>query len=301
MMVPPFLKPGDKVGLVSTSNYTVPGYIEAMVRILTEWQLKPVLGRTIGPRHGSMAGPDALRRQDLQQMLDQDEVKAVFQTMGGYGISRVVDQLDFSKFKDHPKWLVGYSDTTFLHSLVQSRLGTATLHGTMAADLETGYDQESWESLRKALFGEKLAYRVPPHPLNRTGAAEAPLVGGTLSVLCIAKGTLSEANTNGKILFLEEVGEKPFRLDSYLISLKQAGKFDQVKGLLVGELVDMQEDDPPFGKTPEEILLDAVREYDFPVCFGFPAGHGKVNKTLVLGALVRLVATAKGGSITFVR
>jgi len=299
MTQPPFLKPGDKVGLISTSNYTEQQYIDEAVRILQEWKLEPVLGATIGPREGSFAGPDELRRADLQQMLDDKEIKAVLETMGGYGIIRVIDQVNFNSFKYNPKWLVGYSDTTFLHSHVQGMLSTSSIHGTMAADLESGYEAASWESLRKALFGEKLRYTVRAHPLNREGRSDATLVGGTVSVLCNAKGTISEVNTNGKILFLEEVGEHRFRLDSYLTSMKKAGKFDYVKGLLVGDLVDIQEDEPPFGKTPEEIVLDAVKEYDFPVCFGFPAGHGAVNKALIFGAPVHLHVSAKSSTISF--
>jgi len=299
MILPPFLKAGDKVGVLSTSNFTEKECIDKLVSILKEWHLVPVLGKSIGPRKGSFAGSDRLRTGDLQQMLDDESIKAVLETMGGYGIARVIDRIDFNKFKSHPKWLVGYSDTTFLHSHVQAMLSTATIHGTMAADLATGYKSASWESLRKALFGEPLSYHVKPHPLNRLGNGEAMLVGGTISILCNAKGTKSEVNTNGKILFMEEVGEKCFRLDSYLTSLKSAGKFDYVRGLLVGQLTDIQEDDPPFGKTPEEIVLDAVKEYDFPVCFGFPAGHGGVNKAMVFGAPVHMAVTATGTTVRF--
>ena len=299
MTLPPFLKAGDKVGILSTSNFTEQKYIDKLVEILKEWQLVPVIGKTIGPREGSFAGPDELRQTDLQDMLDDDEIRAVLETMGGYGILRVIERIDFDKFKYTPKWLVGYSDTTFLHSHVQGMLSTASIHATMAADLEGGYHAESWETLRQALFGEKLEYEVKPHPLNRKGRAEATLVGGTISILCNAKGTMTEVNTNGKILFLEEVDEQHFRLDSYLTSLKHAGKFEYVKGLVVGSLVDIKEDEPPFGKTPEEIILDAVKDYDFPVCFGFPAGHGEVNKALILGAPIALNVSGKGTTITF--
>ncbi|WP_207434853.1 S66 peptidase family protein [Sabulibacter ruber] len=299
MIIPPFLQAGDKVGVLSTSNFTEQEYIDKLVEILKEWKLEPVLGQTVGPRSGSFAGPDELRQKDLQHMLDNPELKAVLQTMGGYGILRIIDKVNFNQFKYQPKWLVGYSDTTFLHSHVQGMLGTASIHATMAADLEAGYQASSWESLRKALFGEELKYTVKPHPLNRLGSSEGTLVGGTTSVLCNAKGTISEVNTNGKILFLEEVGEHKFRLDSYLTSMKKAQKFEYVKGLVVGHLIDIEEDEPPFGKTPEEIVLDAVKEYDFPVCFGFPAGHGKINKALILGAFVQLNVTEEGSTLAF--
>ncbi|MGV3503197.1 MAG: S66 peptidase family protein [Adhaeribacter sp.] len=299
MIQPPFLKAGDKVGVISTSNFTEQKYIAQLLEILREWKLQPVLGKTIGPRDGSFAGSDKLRQSDLQHMLDDDQIKAVLETMGGYGIIRVIEQVNFNKFKFAPKWLVGYSDTTFLHSHVQGMLNTASIHATMAADLESGYHAQSWESLRKALFGEKLHYTVKPHALNRAGTAEAILVGGTISLLCNAKGTMSEVNTHGKILFLEETGEKQFRLDSYLYSLKQAGKFKYVRGLLVGHLTEIQQDDPPLGKTPEQIVLDVVKGYEFPVCFGFPAGHGNVNKALIFGAPVQMRVTGKETSLTF--
>ena len=299
MILPPFLKPGDSVALVSTSNFTEPQYIAETVKILESWQLKPVLGKSIGPRHGSFAGSDALRQKDLQQMLDDDKIKAIFETMGGYGIIRLIDKVNFNKFKYRPKWVVGYSDTTFLHSHLQGMLSTGSIHATMAADLEDGYQVSSWESLRKALFGEKLTYQVKPHPLNREGVSEGRLVGGTISILCNAKGTMSEVNTNGQILFLEETGEHQYRLDSYLVSLKNAGKFDYVKGVLVGHLTDMKTDDPDFGKTPEEIVLDALQDYDFPVCFGFPAGHGGVNKALVFGAPIKMEVSKTGSVVQF--
>lgn len=298
-MLPPYLKAGDKVGVLSTSNFTEKKYVDAFLEILESWQLQPVLGKSIGPRYGSFAGSDRLRRNDLQQMLDNDAIKAVFETMGGYGIVRIIDQIDFNKFKYQPKWVVGYSDTTFLHSHVQGMLSTATIHGTMAADLENGYHPSSWESLRKALFGENLEYQVKAHPLNRPGRASASLVGGNISILCNAKGTKTEANTNGNILFLEETGEHKFRLDSYLTSLKCAGKFDYLKGLVVGSLTDIKEDNPPFGKTEEEIILEAVKEYDFPVCFGFPAGHGETNKALVFGSNLHLHVSEKGSTLKF--
>jgi muramoyltetrapeptide carboxypeptidase len=299
MMLPPYLKAGDKVALLSTSNVTEEQYIVRLEKILKEWDVVPVRGKTIGAKYGSFAGSDELRLQDLQVMLDNDEIKAVMETMGGYGISRIIDRVDFNKFKYQPKWLVGYSDTTFLHSYLQGMLGVASLHATMAADLEEEYYPESWESLRKALFGERIIYQSDAHALNRNGSSEAVLAGGNISILCNAKGTFTEVNTNGKILFLEEVGEKYYRLDSFLTSLKQAGKFEYIKGLVVGKLTDIREDDPPFGKTPEEIVLDAVKDYDFPVCYGFPAGHGGVNVALTLGAPVQLRVSNRGASLEF--
>ena len=299
MIRPPYLREGDKVGLVSTSNYTEQKYIDQIVKILQDWKLEPVLGKTIGPREGSFAGSDDLRRVDLQEMLDNDDIKAVLETMGGYGISRIIDQVNFNKFKYKPKWIVGYSDTTFLHCHVQGMLGIASLQATMAADLEEGYIKTSWESLRKALFGEKMEYRTKAHELNREGSAMGVLIGGTVSILCNAKGTFSDVNTNGKILFIEEVGEKHYRLDSYLTSLKNAGKFEYVKGLVVGKLTDILEDNPPFGKSPEEIIYSAVEGYDFPVCFRFPAGHGGENLALAFGSPVQLEVTDKGASLIF--
>ncbi len=299
MICPPYLKSGDHVGIISTSNFTEQVYIDKLVSILVGWGLKPVLGKTVGPRKGSFAGSDKLRLKDLQEMIDNDQIKAVLETMGGYGIVRIIDQVDFNKFKYAPKWIAGYSDTTFLHSHLQGMLNIATLQATMAADLKEDYYERSWESLRKALFGEKLEYKIKHHPLNRSGSTEATLVGGTLSILCNAKGTISDVNTNGKILFLEEVGEHYFRMDSYLTSLKKANKFEYVKGLIIGQLTDMQEDDPPFGRTPEEIIRDCVEEFDFPICFGFPAGHGGENMALIFGGRVNFKVNASGATVDF--
>ena len=298
-MLPPYLKAGDKVGVISTSNFTQQKYIDQFEQILRDWNLEPVLGKSIGPRYGSFAGSDRLRRSDLQDMLDNDEIKAVFETMGGYGINRIIDGINFNQFKYQPKWLVGYSDTTFLHSHVQGMLSIATIHGTMAADLENGYHPTSWDSLRKALFGEKLEYQIKPHPLNRFGKSKGMMVGGNISILCNAKGTKTEANTNGRILFLEETSEHKFRLDSYLTSLKAAGKFDYLKGVVVGTLSEIKEDEPKFGKTEEEIVREALEEFDFPICFGFPAGHGNVNKALVFGSFLEFEVSEKGASLKF--
>ncbi|WP_026461574.1 S66 peptidase family protein [Adhaeribacter aquaticus] len=299
MIKPSYLQAGDKIGVISTSNFTEESYINQLLDILKSWQLEPVLGKTIGPRAGSFAGPDELRKNDLQEMLDNDAIKAILQTTGGYGIFRIIDQVSFRNYKYKPKWIVGYSDTTFLHSHLQGSLGTASIQATMAADLEAGYEEASWESLRKALFGEELSYTIKTHPLNRAGVAEGILVGGTASILCNAKGTFSEVNTNGNILFLEEVGEKHFRLDSYIMSLKKAGKFKYLKGLIIGHLTDILEDEPPFGMTPEEIIHNAVKELDFPVCFGFPAGHSSPNLALKFGIPVRLQVTTSGSTIRF--
>ncbi|WP_192820401.1 LD-carboxypeptidase [Rufibacter sp. LB8] len=299
MIQPPFLQPGDSVAVVSTSNFTEQAYIDQLVEILKSWGLKPVLGKSIGARQGSFAGSDRLRQQDLQEMLDRPDIKAIFETMGGYGIIRIVEDLDFNAFKKQPKWVIGYSDTTFLHSHLQGMLNVASLQATMAADLEVGYQKMSWETLRKALFGEKLAYSVAAHPLNRLGEAKGTLTGGTLSILCNAKGTLTDTDTNGKILFLEETSEHKYRVDSYLQSLKRARKFDYLRGLVVGNLTEIEEDDPPFGMEAEEIILEAVKDYDFPVCFGFPAGHGPVNKALYFGVPLQLKVTESGSQITF--
>lgn len=299
MLHPPYLQAGDTVGIISTSNFTEQAYIDRLQEILKGWKLSPLLGKTIGAREGSFAGPDALRKKDLEDMLNNGAVKAIFETTGGYGISRIIDQVDFNGFKYEPKWVVGYSDTTYLHTHLQGMLNVASIQATMAADMEEEYYEASWESLRKALFGEELHYTVPAHPLNRTGKATANLVGGTVSILCNAKGTFSDVNTNGKILFIEEVDEHHFRLDSYMTSLKNAGKFEYVKGLVVGKLTNIKEDTPPFGKSPEEIVRSCVEDYDFPICFGFPAGHGGENLALVFGGMAGLEVTKKGSRLRF--
>jgi muramoyltetrapeptide carboxypeptidase len=218
-------------------------------------------------------------------MLDDPEVRTILFGRGGYGCIRIIDRIDFNRFYLRPKWLCGYSDITVIHSFVHTQLHIPTLHSEMCIDLKYGTTDRSAESIRKAFRGDKLDYDVEGHPLNREGEAEGLLVGGNLSLLTIMTGSCSDLDTDGKILFIEDVHEYPYQIDGMLWTLKRARKLAFLAGLVVGGFTRMKQDpgDPPFGETAYEIILDKVQEYDYPVCFGFPAGHEFDNFALRLG------------------
>ena len=222
-------------------------------------------------------------------MLDDDNVKAILCARGGYGLSRIIDRIDFSKFKKSPKWIIGFSDVTVLHSHIYRNYNVATLHAPMAnAFNDDGYKNEFVESLRHALEGKKIKYQVVPHEFNRKGEGIGELVGGNLALLSHLVGTESDIKTKGRILFIEDVGEYLYNIDRMLYQLKRSGKLDKLAGLVVGGFTDMKDTETPFGQTVHEIIRDAVAEYDYPVCFDFPVSHGKENYALKMGVGYKL-------------
>jgi muramoyltetrapeptide carboxypeptidase len=291
MRTPPYLKKGDKIGIVACARKISREELQLSIDILVSWGLQPVLGKNLFKSENQYSGSDNERAEDLQQMLDEESVKAVISARGGYGTVRIIDKLDFQNFKQHPKWIVGYSDITVLHSHIHN-FGIETLHATMPINFTK--NAEATETLRKALFGESLSYEVPSHLLNRKGNAEGELVGGNLSLLYALAGSSSDIDTKGKILFIEDLDEYLYHIDRMMVSLKRSGKLEGLAGLVVGGMSDMKDNLVPFGKTAEEIVYDAVKEYDFPVCFDFPAGHIDRNLAVVLGRKVRLEAGEKG-------
>jgi muramoyltetrapeptide carboxypeptidase len=296
MTTPPYRSPNDKVGIVSTAKRTESHEIETALAVLKSWGLEPVIGPNAFNEFGFLAGTDAERLSDLQQMLDNTDMKAIFFTKGGYGTLRIVDGIDWAKFRQNPKWLVGYSDITLLHSHVHN-FGIQTLHGVMLQ----GYPKstaESTETIRKALFGESLAYESPKEPENRSGEAiEGVLVGGNLSMLYSIVGSESDSDTLGKILFIEDIDEYLYHYDRMLISLKRAGKFANLKAVIVGGMVDIKESTIPFGMTYQDITL---QHFDCPVYFGFPSGHIEDNRALVMGGRVRITSGASTVKIEFI-
>ena len=283
---PPFLKPGDVVGIVAPARKISEAELLPSVKILNSWGLKVKLGKHIYATSNQFAGKDGVRLADFQAMLDDAEVKAIFSARGGYGALRIIDKLDFSAFKKHPKWIVGYSDVTVFHNHIHSQTGVETMHATMPINFEK--DAESLALLKNALFGEPLSYAIDANPLNREGESTGTLVGGNLSLLYALASTPSDIDTSGKILFLEDLDEYLYHVDRMMMQLKRAGKLSHLKGLIVGSFSEMKDNTVPFGKTADEIILDAVREYNYPVCFGFPAGHGNKNFPLFLGRKVNL-------------
>jgi muramoyltetrapeptide carboxypeptidase len=293
MIQPPLLRNGSKVGLVSPAKMVSRESIRPALDILKSWGLKLTIGKYAFAQHFQFAGTDAQRTQDLQRMLDDPEIEAIFCIRGGYGTTRILDALDFARFRQRPKWIIGYSDITALHLHVHT-LGIQSVHGTMP--LLFGRDSEqSVLGLKNILFGQPQPYTVTVDatPASRTGIATGQLIGGNLSIIVSCIGTSSDAETTGKILFLEDIDEHLYHIDRMMVQLKRAGKLRNLAGLISGHFTAMKDNENPFGKTVSEIIWDAVREYDYPVCFGFPVGHEPENWALACGSDVQLKVRKK--------
>jgi len=287
MVTPPYLKVGDKVAIIATARKISLKELAEGINLITSWGLVPVIGKTIGLSDHQYAGTDVQRATDFQKALDDPEIKAIWCARGGYGTVRIIDQLDFYKFVKYPKWIVGYSDVTVLHSHLH-KIGFKTIHATMPVSIpdNTAFAKAS---LRDALFGKTTAIQYQnPHPLNRKGSAKGILIGGNLSILYSLCGSSSAVQTEGKILFIEDLDEYLYHIDRMIFNLKRNGMLDQLSGLIVGGMTKMHDNRIPFGKTTEEIVMDAVGECEYPVAFNFPAGHVDDNSALVMGAEVQL-------------
>jgi muramoyltetrapeptide carboxypeptidase len=295
MRIPPFLNAGDRIGLVSTARKISLAEIEAALGTIRTWGFEPVIGRTIGLENHQFAGSDADRAADLQDMLDDPSVDAVMACRGGYGTSRIIDLLDFTIFMENPKWIVGYSDLTILHAHLNTVMGMASLHASMPVNFQTN-TEPALNSIRNALTGKGLSYEWGPNSLNRPGEAEAEVVGGNLSLIYSLLGTKTGMNTTHKILFLEDLDEYLYHIDRMMVSLKRAGKLDNLAGLIVGGMTDMNDNDVPYGKTAREIIAEHAAAYDYPVSFDFPAGHQPDNRAIVLGGKAKLSVKKAGCS-----
>lgn len=299
---PPYLKRGSVVGITCPSGYVSADRVAYAVELLQLWGFKVKKGNTIGSEHFYFSGDDEARRNDLQAMLDDPELDAILMGRGGYGMSRIIDDLDFTAFEKKPKWICGFSDITVLHSHVQARSGIPTLHSPMCGAFrpETT-NTDHIKNFYAALTGESLFYHIEPSPFNRPGRADGILTGGNLAILAHLTGSVSEVDTAGKILFIEDIGEHLYNIDRLMLNLKRAGRLAPLKGLIVGGLTDMQDTERPFGQTAEQIIRDKVEEYSYPVCFGFPAGHDDVNYTLTLGMQHNLVVTEQGVTLELLK
>lgn len=290
-MMPPFLKPGDKIAITCPAK-KLPHEINDAVRLFGSWGLEVILGESVYASYHQFAGTDELRARDLQRFLDDTSIKAIIGARGGYGTIRIIDRLDFSIFQKNPKWIIGFSDITVLHSHIFANFGIPTIHGQMPLVIPDG-TSASLETLRKALFGEILDYQFESSELNRPGKAEGILIGGNLTLLVMLNSSNSEMNFKDKILFIEDVGEYLYSIDRMLWNLKRSGRLAGLKGLIAGGFTGLKDNDEPFGQTVEEMILDLVKDYDYPVCFNFPAGHIADNRALILGKTVSL-AVEKG-------
>ena len=298
MVTPPYLAPGDAIGITSTARKITLGELEFFLKMVKEWGLKPVLGATIGAQKDQFAGDDALRTSEFQRMLDDPEIKAIWCARGGYGTVRIVDSLDFTEFRKSPKWIVGYSDVTVLHSHIH-QFGIETLHANMPSEMEKK-TEATRNSVKQVLFGGPYSVQYSKtSSLNRTGTASGQLVGGNLSILYSLAGSPSALDTAGKILFIEDLDEYLYHIDRMMQNLKRNKMLENLAGLIVGGFSDMHDNKIPFGQSAPEIVHDIVKNYDFPVSFNFPAGHIKDNRALILGRTVELVVNSESTILTF--
>ena len=287
---PPYLQKGDVIGIVCPSGFMPVEKASECIRVLNgEWGFQTKVGKTLGNEFNYFSGTDEERLNDFQQMLDDDEVKAILCARGGYGLSRIIDKIDFKKFKKQPKWIIGYSDVTLLHSHLYSNYYISSIHAPMAAAFNDSPGNNRFvQSLHNVLEGKKIKYSCELHEFNKKGEAIGELVGGNLTLLAHLVGTDSDIKTRGRILFLEDVGEYLYNIDRMMYQLKRSGKLSKLAGLIVGGFTDNKDTERPFGQTSYEIIRDVVKEYDYPVCYGFPVSHGKENYALKIGVGYKL-------------
>lgn len=289
MLIPPNLKKGDNVAIIATARKISQEELEPACSILMANQLRVVLGEHLFDTDNQFAGTDEHRAKDLQWALDNKDIKAIIIARGGYGTVRLLEPLDFTLFKQQPKWIVGYSDVTVLHNAIH-QLGIASLHATMPINFTKNH--EATQSLIASLFGTTDTISVLPSNQNKNGITKGIVVGGNLSLLYALSGTPYDLDTTNKILFIEDLDEYLYHIDRMMMQLKLSGKLKNLKGLIVGGITDMKDNTIPFGKTVEEIILDAVKEYDYPVCFNFPSGHIDRNLALKFGVEYELRVSA---------
>ncbi len=288
MISPPILKKGDRIGIVAPARKIAERDLLVSFDIIRQNGYEVVFTDNLFAEENQFAGSDDLRANELQIMLDDDSVKAIMFARGGYGGVRIIDKIDFSKFVENPKWLIGYSDITVFHSHISRNFSIQTLHATMPINFNEN-DETALESLFNVLQGSLINVEFESNSLNRIGNTEGLLTGGNLSVLYSLLGSCSFPETDGKILFLEDLDEYLYHIDRMMLGLKRAGKLENLSGLLIGGMTKMNDNDIPFGKTAEEIIREAVDEYNYPVYFGFPAGHIENNIALVMGRKVSII------------
>lgn len=289
MIRPPALKEGDSIGIISPSGKINPEFISKSVEVITKEGFRVVTGKNLLNTHFQYAGTDEERLYDFQQMLDNPDIRAILCSRGGYGAIRIAGKLDFSAFKENPKWVIGFSDITVIHALLNHRIGYMSIHGPMAKMIAEQPESQSVRYLFDLIRGKKLRYSFESFPLNQTGRIKGQLITGNLAVLTSLIGTDLDFDPKEKILFIEEIGEYPYRIDRMMHQLKLSGRFEGLKALIVGEFTGTDDHSSDFGKKVYEIILEHVSPFNFPVCFNFPAGHGNVNWSLISGADYELI------------
>lgn len=296
---PRVLQKGDVVAIVSTARKISREEIKPAIDLLTSWGLVPKIGNTIGNECHQFSGTDIARAKDIQTMLDDEEVKAIWCARGGYGTIRIIDLLDFEQFKKQPKWIIGYSDVTVLHLHIHN-MGIKSIHATMPINVKTN-TPEALNSLKQVLFegAYSLRYEDMSNSYNRLGIAQGTMIGGNLSIVYSVLGSKTSITTKNKILFIEDLDEYLYHIDRMLMNMKRNGYFEDLVGLVVGGMTDMHDNAIPFGKNAKEIILDVLKEYNFPICFDYPAGHIHNNTSLIFGTTTTLKVVANEVSVTF--
>ena len=297
MITPEFLQKGDTVGILATARKIDLVNLQPAIKLLESWGLHVVIGKTIGKSDNQLAGADWQRATDFQEMVDDPKIKAVWAAKGGYGTVRIIDRINFTAFKKKPKWIIGFSDVTVLHSHINN-MNIETLHSIVAISAKTASPQ-AIESLRKALFGEPLEYKLAAHPYNKNGKTKGEIIGGNLSVLYSILGSKSEVDTKGKILFIEDLDEYLYHIDRMMMNLKRNGYFDEIKALVIGGMTQMNDNDIPWGKDALAIIQDVLKDYNFPIIYNFPAGHSKDNRAMIFGQTVSIDVNEKGSVVKF--
>ncbi len=290
---PPYLKKGDTIAITCPAGYMPREKAETCIETIQQWGFEAMVGKTLGSKSKNyFSGNDETRLNELQAMLDDEGIKAILCGRGGYGISRIIDQIDFTRFKKNPKWIIGFSDITLLHAHINRNFKIATLHAPMAAAFNNGENKNEFiDSLHKALVGKKAKYACKADPFNKLGEAKGELIGGNLTLITHLIGTKSDINTKNKILFIEDIGELIYSTDRMLHQLKRSGKLTNLSGLIVGGFTDVKDTERPFGKNVKELIKDILQDYDYPVCFDFPVGHKKENYALKIGGDFQLKIT----------
>lgn len=297
MITPPYLQKRDTVALLATARKNIDDNLKPTIDLLKNWGLEVVIGSTIGLDYHQLAGTDEQRAADFQKQLDNPNIKAIWCVKGGYGTVRMLDLLDFTKFKQHPKWVIGFSDVTVLHNHLNT-MGYKSIHGIMPITIARA-TPEAVSSLKASLFGESLSYSIPANAMNRFGKATGELVGGNLSILYSLLGSPSAIDCKDKILFIEDLDEYLYHIDRMMMNLRRNGCIENLKGIVIGGMSKMKDNEVPWGKNALEIIDDVTKKYNIPVIFNFPAGHIRDNRALIMGNTVTIDVNASGSTLSF--
>ena len=299
-IIPTYLKKGDTIAITCPAGYMAAEKASTCINTLQEWGYEVMVGKTLGSDSNNyFSGTDEERRDELQAMLDDRSINAILFGRGGYGMSRIIDSLDFKKFKKNPKWLIGFSDITVMHMHLLNKYNIASMHAPMAGAFNEDQGKNEYvQSLQNALKGKKSSYKIEPSDYNNKGTASGILIGGNLTLLSNLIGTASDFDTKNKILFIEDIGEYLYSIDRMLYHLKRSGKFKKLAGLIIGGFTDMKDTERPFGKSMDDIIKEITTELDCPVCFNFPVSHEKKNVALKVGLPYQLKVTAKNVSLS---